>query len=567
MVKLLSIISKNVKVVSRSWIYVALLIILPTIFVLATSLLLDSVDVNNVKIGIVNNQDSYEIRELIPDAKFADYNSFEECEKDLKSHSIPVCINPIQDFNGTKIDIYFDNSKLLISQYAKQYVSKKVLEEQLVAFELTLDEVLEKMTSLADDVALAKTELETAYSELVAQEERILSYQENFTEIEEDFQRVYSDVKHYQPLIEDNIETLNDVKKYLGDNLTEFNQQSQNLRNQVDLIKPILQSTLSQEDYQDISTRIDGMINTMDILERDLNELNSKLYYDNPDLMLADFNNAVATLDETKTLFENLDKEIEQGMEIIQKNKDRAQEILNEIDSNKDELEKIRNEVKSTSNYKIVLNDAFKINESASYLFFPLLLVIIIAFTSIILSNMIIVEQTHKQSYIREIITPTKDFTFLIGDFVVALFIVLIQVIILFFIGESMFGLSIFSNIHYLLPIAILISSIFVLIGMSIGYVVRSKNISILVSTFTLLFLIIFSDLLIPRQLTGTFIRILTSINPFVIADKLFFNMMVFSETIKFTTLYIVLLSIFLVFAFLFAYICKKIGKYKLMKE
>jgi len=567
MVKLFSIIGKNIKVVSRSWMYVALLIILPTVLVLTTSLLLDSVNSKNVKIGIVDSPNSWEVQELIPDGKFERFQTFEECESNLKSHSIPVCINPIEKYNGTTINIYFDNSNLLISQYAKQYVSKKVLEEQLVVFELTLEEVLGKMDSLASDVQRAKSELETAYQELITQEERILAYQQNFSHIEENFDQVYSDVKHYQPLIKDNIETLKEVKKYLGDNLTEFNQQNQNLKDQINLIKPILQSTLPPDQYNDISARLDGMSNTLDILQKDINELNSRLYYDNPDLMLADFNNAVATLDKTKNLLGELDGEINKGMQIIDENKKRAEDILKDIEANKAELEKIRDRARSTSDHKIVLNDAFEINETASYLFFPLLLVLIIAFTSIILSNILVIEQTHRPSYIREIITPTKDSTFLFGDFIVSLSIVLIQVLILFLIGEFMFGLDIIFNFPYLFLVAILISSIFVLIGMSIGYLVRSKNISILISTFTLLFLIIFSDLLIPRQLAGVFIRLITSINPFVIADKLFFNTMVFSESINYASLYIAFLVVCLVALFVFAYISKKIGKYKIMQE
>ncbi|MDO8459566.1 MAG: ABC transporter permease [Nanoarchaeota archaeon] len=565
--KLITIVGKNIKVVSRSWMYVALLIFLPTFLVLATSLLLDSVNSKNVKIGLVDGPNSDKISELIPDGKFERYGTFEQCENNLKSHKIPVCINPIEDLNGTTVNIYFDNSKLLISQYAKQYVSKKIVEEQLVVFELTLDEILSKMDTLSSDVELAKNELEKSYQELIAQEETISTYQKNFSRTEQNFQQVYTDVKHYQPLIEENIKTLKEVKKYLGDNLTEFNQQSQSLRNQINLIKPILQNILPPNNYSEISNRLDSVTSTLNMIERDLNELNTKLYYDNPDLMLTDFNNAVATLDETKILFENLNKEIEHGITLIEENKNRAQNILNDIESNKEELEKIRGEVRSTSNYKIVLNDAFEINETASYLFFPLLLILIIAFTSIILSNILVVEQTHRQSYVREIITPTKDSTFLLGDFIVSLSIVLIQVLILFVLGEIMFGLSIFSNFPYLFFVAILVSSVFVLIGMSIGYLVRSKNISILISTFTLLFLIIFSDLLIPRQLAGSFIRIITSINPFVIADKLFFNVMIFSEAAQYAILYIVLLAVFAIMAFFFAYLSKKIGKYKIMQE
>lgn len=572
MVKFLAIINKNVKVVSRSWIYVVLLLILPTLLVGISGMLLDSVDEKNVRVGIIRSPQMSAleidgIRNRFPGGLFVDYSSFIECEEALKSHSIPVCINPIRTYNETSIDIYFDNSNLLVSQYAKNYVTKKVVTEQLVIFEVTLREVLTKMGSLAESVKDAQLELENAYKELVDQEDKILTYQNNFSQLETSFNRVYSDMKYYHPLIQENIETLKEVKKYLGDNLTEFNQQAQNLRIQIPYVKQLLKPSLPQDAYDQISSKLDGILATVDILEKDLSTLNTKLYYENPDTMLRDYNNAIATLDQTKSMLEQINTEMNAGIVLINKNKERAQSILFQIEENKAELEKLYSKINSTSNYKIALKDAFSIRQQTSSIFFPLIFILIIAFTSIILSNIIVIEQTHKPSYIREAITPTYDITFLFGDFIISLFVSLFQIAILFLVGSFWFGLYIFNNFFYLFSISIIVSSIFILIGMSMGYLIRSRHISILVSTFILLFFIVLSELFIPRQLTGILVKFLTALNPFVIANKLAFDTMIFSKTIQYAAFYIIYLVFLLIFTFFFAYICKKIGKYKITKE
>ena len=567
MPKLFSIVGKNMKVVSRSWIYVALLIILPTMLVIFSSFLLDSVNMENVKIGLVENENSYQVRSLMTDTIFSSYNSFEECDSSLKSHNIPICINPRKEYNTTVIDIWFDNSKLLVSQYAKQYVSKKVLEEQLVIFELTLGDINSNIDLIYENVESGQKELESAYNELLEQQNRISAFKQNFSHLEGNFNNVYSEVKNVQPLVEKNIRTLNDVKSLLGNNLSEFQRQSQDLRNQINIIKPFLKSSLSDVDYNETSEKLDSLLDFTDVLDRDLSELNSRLYYENPDMMLQDFNNAVATLDETKTMIGELDSEVNRGMELIDKNRNRAQEILNEIDENRNRIDDMRSKLLSASDYKVVLNDAFDIRSTVSYLFFPLLFVLIISFTSIILSNMFIIEQTHKPAYTRDMITPTFDMTFLIGDFIVCLLIVLFQVMILFLVGQFMFSLSIFGDFAYLLFVAILVSSIFVLLGMSFGYFIRSRHVSVLVSTFVLLFSIVFSDLFIPRQLTGIFVRLITALNPFVVAHDLLFDRMIFSQQNNYSGLYIALLIFYLLAAFLFAYVCKKVGKYKIKRE
>jgi len=567
MVKVFSIISKNLKVVSRSWIYVILLIILPTTLVLATSSLLDSVNLSNVKIGMVSNSNDLPIRLMLGDARFYEYQSLDECKNSLKKHTIPVCIDFIERFNSTDVNVYFDNSKFLLSQYARSYVTKRVIEGQLSTFEITLEDVLLRMTAIAASVDLARDELQTSYEELLKQEDRLLEYQENFSRINSDFQRTYADVKLLEPAMRQNIQSYKEIKEFLGTNLSEMKKQNEQLRKDINTIKPILQVALPASQYNEIAARLDALLLTTTTIENNLDALNSTVYVDDPDKLLTDYDTAMRNLDEMNTLLQQMDEQLDENIMLVEQNKIKIVEILDNIESNKKEIEEIYGKIKDASSHQVTFYEAFQLPEKTSSLYFPLLFLMIIAFTSIILSNMFIIDQTHKPSYVREMITPTFDITFLLGDFIVCIFIAVFQISMLFIIGQFIFDLNILNNFFYLAGISLLVSSIFILIGMSIGYLIRSRHLSILFSTFLLLFFMVFSDLLIPRELTGFFVRFFSGLNPFVIGNNLVFDVMIFSNRSSDSLFYIILLVIALFSMFIFAYLSKKIGKYKLLKE
>ncbi|PIN89190.1 hypothetical protein COU57_06450 [Candidatus Pacearchaeota archaeon CG10_big_fil_rev_8_21_14_0_10_32_14] len=567
MVKLISIIGKNVKVISRSWIYIVLLVILPTLLVLSTSSLLDSVDEKNIRVGVVQSDKEYVIESMLPDSDFYMFQNIDKCKESLKEHTIPVCINVTQDRNLTLIDVYFDNSKLILAQYSKGYVTKKISEQQMAMFEITLDDLSVRMDAISKNIDFAREELQDSYNDILIQQNALIEYQKNFTRVNGEFQTSYVEIKTAEPSIRQAIITYKQMREFMDENLSDIQRQNAQLRQDVIYIKPILQVSLPPNQYNDISGRLDNMVATSTMMENSLLALNSSVYADDPDKMLADFDHSMQTLDEMHSLMITMDAEINRSIIMLQENRDKTQKILGDVEIHKNELQKIYEGMQSSSNYKVTFNDAFPLPNKTSSLYFPLLFLLIIAFTSIILSNLFIIDQTHKPSYVREMITPTGDIQFLIADFIVGLLIVMIQVGILFVQGEFLFKMKIFENLPFLLLVCFLVSGIFVFIGMSLGYLIRSRHLSTLCTTFALLFFVVFSDLLIPRQLTGFILKFITGLNPFVIANNLVFDAMIFSENNALSYNMILILFSILIFSFVFAYFCRKIGKRKIMKE
>jgi len=59
---------------------------------------------------------------------------------------------------------------------------------------------------------------------------------------------------------------------------------------------------------------------------------------------------------------------------------------------------------------------------------FPFILVIIVAFISVIFSNIMILDETHSSAYFRNYIAPINDKIFLIGLFISTMFVIFIQI-------------------------------------------------------------------------------------------------------------------------------------------
>ena len=196
---------------------------------------------------------------------------------------------------------------------------------------------------------------------------------------------------------------------------------------------------------------------------------------------------------------------------------------------------------------------------------FPMLVAIIITFTSLILSNLFVLRQVTNPSYFRELISPTKDICFLFADYLINLFFILIQSAVLFLVGIYWIGIPFDTLFAFALTIFIA-SSLFIFIGMSIGYLIKSQNLSMLLTIFLVMLFFITSELLIPAPLISPFIRFFLELNPFVLLSNILKNIFVLNNPLSVNTLRLIVLGIFLFFSGILVYVSRKINKVR-MKE
>ncbi|GAI74552.1 unnamed protein product [marine sediment metagenome] len=171
-------------------------------------------------------------------------------------------------------------------------------------------------------------------------------------------------------------------------------------------------------------------------------------------------------------------------------------------------------------------------------LFFPTLLVLVMAFIGLLLSNIFILNETQSKGYLRNFLTPAPEWIFVCAYYSTILVLVLFQVLVLLLVGKYNFGINVFENWPGLFLGVFLMATIFIEIGMILGYIFKSAHLSILSATFLGLALFLFSGIIVPPESMPPLVNLAVSFNPLVFGEtifrKIFFlDMMPYQDTVN----------------------------------
>jgi ABC-type multidrug transport system permease subunit len=213
-----------------------------------------------------------------------------------------------------------------------------------------------------------------------------------------------------------------------------------------------------------------------------------------------------------------------------------------------------------------ILTQIKPILDSKSYLDYtmPALLVLVIMFMSILLSSTIVMEEKKTQAYFRNYIAPIPDVTFLISTFLTNLLIVFVQGLILLIIAQFAFGVSIIGNFISVIIAVLLISSIFILIGMCIGYLFVSEETSTLAAISFASICLLFSSFLIPIESLSETIGVIATFNPFVVSEAVFRQLIIFGNSIFGAGSHVLLLLLYIAILCVALYMSEMVDKRRL---
>jgi ABC-type multidrug transport system permease subunit len=169
-------------------------------------------------------------------------------------------------------------------------------------------------------------------------------------------------------------------------------------------------------------------------------------------------------------------------------------------------------------------------NKSMFDYLFPSLVILIITFTSILLSSTIIMKEKSSPAYFRNFITPTSNLLFVIGSYLTAFLVVFCQTLIIFIVGYSVFGIELGANIGLILLASIPIVSIFIFIGMIIGYIFKSEETTTLASITISCVLFLFSSVVVPIENMSSGVGNLAKSNPFVLSEIVLRQLIIFQS-------------------------------------
>ena len=230
-----------------------------------------------------------------------------------------------------------------------------------------------------------------------------------------------------------------------------------------------------------------------------------------------------------------------------------AKEISDTFSTINDEFNSI--EIKEVSKIVSPISTEIKPISSDSTHFdytFPALLVIVLLFSGLLVASTTIIEEKESKAFFRNFITPTSNALFVIGNYLSNLLITISQIVVIFMalyiFSDAVIPYEIISN---LVIIILLTGSVFILLGMLIGYLFKSGETANLAVISLACILLFFSNTILPLEALPLAIRSIAGYNPFILGvdalkEILLFKAPLANIAVQFYTLliYIVVLII-----------------------
>ncbi len=259
------------------------------------------------------------------------------------------------------------------------------------------------------------------------------------------------------------------------------------------------------------------------------------------------FKTIISELDKTKgdlkkinTAFSNIDGYIGS----IQVNK--AEDIVNPINT----------KIKAITSKKTHLN-----------FLFPSLMVLVIMFMAIMLGTTLVMMEKQSPAYFRNFITPVWDITFIFGTFLTSLLLVSIQMAIIIGIAIYYFSAEIMPVLSTVVPILLLIISLFTLLGMIIGYIFNSDETATLAAISISSLMLLISNLIIPIETMPENIKEIAAFNPFIICEQLLKKLIVFQSSPELYQYEMNNLLLYIGIAIVLVVIIQKLTKFNVFKS
>ena len=568
--KILNEVIKNFRIIFRSWVSLALLILGPLALIFLIGFTFGEQEVHSPKIGIVtDNYESAEpfILKIKDAAQVSIYADISPCISRMREGKEHLCIEISQEEahgeSGLQrgfFTFHYDPAQNAVSSLIIKGVNELVGEsaEQLSieATQSILDNVQNMVSFLADkqsQIAGIVNESEQIRQSLVERRQKL-------EEIDSEFTPRYNEVKAFQTRLDASISSLNSSKQ-------EIDRQKEAQEELIAGLQSLISQFPSSALYENASGLItsqgmvtyhlpDGTAHSVDLGVLPLDERAS--------LILLSLNESLSEFSNATTGFIGMTDESYSSLLRTKAEINDTVAILDEINSLLDAETKFTNEsiiridrgVRNIQNLSAELDQslaqfAFIDPESAERIIRPVLqeysgiaeitpvervfsglLVMVVVFITLLFANILTLSEINSEAYFRNLIAPVSSLLNPLGILITNVVLVGFQITVLLGIAQTKFNIPVFSHAKeiYLLSAALVL--IFTLLGMAIACFFRNAQTSILTTTFTALAFYLFSSITTPLELMPELAASIAQFNPVVIAESLFRRLIIHNVSI-----------------------------------
>ena len=510
LVKLYFILGKNFKLILRSKRSAALFLLGPLLIVFLLAIAFNTSNLYDMNVAVYSESYSSISEDIVGNLSDSQYNiektnSEAECLDAVKFHNFHVCLvfpsNMILDNSANNVvKIHVDNSRLNIANLISSQISSKVY--------VSAEELSEDM------VSSILTVLDTVNSEVATSQATI-----------------------------GNLESLNSEASSSATSATAD-------LGSIDL-------TYSSVDSTAVDTEITDLVSTYNMSLSAFSDLETAV-----DTLITSFDSLAAKASSASSSITTTNS----GLTALQTSLTSGNEKISKISTSLDTMETSIDSIKITNVDNIVTpirTSIEPISTSNSYLLYiiPAILVMIFMFVALLLSSSNIITEKQSLAYFRNFITPTYDFLFILGQFLSNMTIILVEVLVVmatlyYFVPEPGLVSYLFATLVLLIA-----ASLFVSLGMLIGYMFNTKQTVILGALSAGIIALFFSNTILPLETLSSVARKILMYNPFVLAEGLIKKLLIFGASFSEISLYFFTLLGFAIAVFIGAVVTRALFK------
>jgi len=240
-----------------------------------------------------------------------------------------------------------------------------------------------------------------------------------------------------------------------------------------------------------------------------------------------------------------------------------ANKLKEAIDSIKEEVDNIK--IKDVQRIVTPVNTEIKpLTSEGTHLTYsvPTLLMLVLLFAGIFLASTTVIEEKKSKAYFRNFITPTKNFTYIISNYLFCLLILAFQTAIIIGVMSAITKTTIPTTmLPNLILGLLLISSIFILLGMAIGYALKDEETANIGSISIAIILLFFSNTILPIESLPAAIRKIVNLNPLVIGESVIRRIYLFNEPISHIPVLVYFLLAYIIVLTIITFLTRKLAK------
>lgn len=504
--KILNIVKKDIKILIRSKSSALIVVLGPLLVVLMVGLAFNTSNVNSIKIGVYSSSYS-ELSEgligVLKDSSFSvtKVQSIKDCIEEIKAGSLHLCMEVPPDLS---VQDNKSNEVIFHVDNSRINLVYLILDKLSSKLSIKTSEISKQLTQVLIDT-LSNTRIDLVENK-----------------------KGLSDIKTKS---DDVVSKVDEITKATNDLDVSIDVDSLKIPEIVAEVNKLNGSSTLKGLVADLETNIDLMSN----------DVNSKVTAAKN--KIGGNSNSIKDLaQDTRTSAGDIDTSINkivtsiEGIRVLE-----AENIVNPV----------------TTRIEPISEKSTNLN-----FLFPTLVALIIMFVAILLSSTIVIREKKTKAYFRNFITPTSNFTFLIGIYFTCLIILILQLLIMF--GQAFyFFQGTLTPVILNTSLALFITAtVFILLGIFIGYIFQSEETSTLAAMSVAAFLLFLSNTILPVETIPENLKWIALFNPFVIADSILKKLILFQAPLSsvLPQMYMLLsyLALFLVLGFLARLITKR---------